>query len=116
MDDLVDLQTLDREQPSTDAIEIPPNGISLDLLQAIYRSTAQPLSVRIRCAVAALPHEVPKLAVNYDASSQQDFATLLDQRIKRLQEMKLIENRPIESKVESKAPLPRVADKRFRRI
>jgi hypothetical protein len=35
----------------------------------------------------ALPHEVPKLAVSYEAN-EQDFATLLDQRIKRSQEGK----------------------------
>src|SRR6516165_12639822 len=117
MDDLVDLQTLDREQPSTDAIEIPPNGISLDLLQAIYRSTAQPLSVRIRCAVAALPHEAPKLIAQAQIS-EGDFATLLEQRIKRFNEAKLIEAKPqaIEHKVESRPPMPRVADKPFRRI
>ena len=74
-------------------IEIPPDAISLDLLQAVYRNPDQPLAVRIRCAVAALPHEVPKLAVSYEAN-EQDFATLLEARIKRLQEMKLIESKP----------------------
>ena len=94
-------------------IEIPPNGISLDLLQAIYRSTAQPLSVRIRCAVAALPHEAPKLIAQAQIS-EGDFATLLEQRIKRFNEAKMIEHKP--QVIESKPPIPRVADKRFRRI
>jgi hypothetical protein len=84
---------LEERAQRSEEIEIPADGISLDLLQAIYRNSSQPLSVRIRCAIAALPHEVPKLAVSYDAS-EQDFATLLDQRIKRFQEAKLIDAKP----------------------
>jgi hypothetical protein len=100
-----------------DEIDIPPDAISLDLLQAIYRNPDQPLSVRIRCAVAALPHEAPKRSAQAQIS-EGDFATLLEQRIKRFNEAKLIEAKPqaIESKVESRPPMPRVADKPFRRI
>ena len=43
-----------------------------------------PLSTRIRCAIAALPFESPKLAVTAMVS-EQDFATLLDQRLKRME-------------------------------
>jgi hypothetical protein len=100
-----------------DEIDISPDAISLDLLQAIYRNPDQPLSVRIRCAVAALSHEAPKLIAQAQIS-EGDFATLLEQRIKRFNEAKVIEAKPqaIEHKVESRPPMPRVADKRFRRI
>jgi hypothetical protein len=107
------MRSLLEDELKQDEIEIPPNGISLDLLQAIYRSTAQPLSVRIRCAVAALPHEAPKLIAQAQIS-EGDFATLLEQRIKRFNEAKMIEHKP--QVIESKPPIPRVADKRFRRI
>src|SRR5262245_42363017 len=71
-------------------IEIPANAISLDLLQAIYRSNDLPLHTRMRAAMACLPHEVPKLAVTAQVTDG-DFATLLDRRLKRLEEMRLIE-------------------------
>ena len=35
---------------------------SLKLLQAIYKDKKQPLNVRVRCAIEALPFEVPKLS------------------------------------------------------
>ena len=96
-----------------EGIEIGPDEMSLDLLQAVYRNPDQPLSVRIRCAVAALPHEAPKLIAQAQIS-EGDFATLLEQRIKRFNEAKMIEHKP--QVIESKPPIPRVADKRFRRI
>jgi hypothetical protein len=51
------------------------------------------LQVRIRAAGLALPQEVPKLAVTYQAT-EQDFATLLDRRLQQIAEMKLIEAKP----------------------
>jgi hypothetical protein len=96
-------------------IEIPPNGISLDLLRAIYRSKDIPLSVRMRAAGMALPHEVPRLMVSAQVS-ENDFATLLDQRIKRYEEMRMVEQqRPaIETKSPPATP-PAIADRRFLR-
>ena len=64
------------------AIEVAPDGTSLDLLRAIYRRADLPLSTRIRAATAALPHEHPKLAVTAMVTSD-DFAIQLDKAIKR---------------------------------
>jgi hypothetical protein len=78
------------EEKKQEEIEIPADGISLDLLRAVYRSNQLPLPTRLRAAIAALPHEVPRLAVTAQITDN-DIATLLDQRIKRFQEMKLLE-------------------------
>src|SRR5215467_13078731 len=107
-------------------IEIPLNAISLDLLQAVYRCNELPLHTRMRAAMATLPHEVPRLAVTAQVSDQ-DFATLLDQRIARYENMKLLDAKPaIEAtrveppeptskphvEVETKPPLARTPDRR----
>ena len=73
----------------------------------------------MRAAIAALPFESPKLAVTA-VVSEQDFATVLDRRLKRIEEIKLIEAKPTIDDVESK-PVdvrlpPAVPDRRFRRI
>ena len=65
-------------------IEIPPNGTSLDLLQAVYRRTDLPLTTRMRAAGLALPHEHPKLAVQA-LITEQDIAAVLDKRIAHYQ-------------------------------
>jgi len=71
------------EDKKQQEIEIPADGISLDLLKAVYRNNQLPLTTRMRAAIAALPFEVPKLAVTA-VVSEQDFATLLDRRLKRI--------------------------------
>jgi hypothetical protein len=55
---------LDRIEAQQVRLDFPPNGQSIDLLRAVYRNPSIPLPVRIRCAVAALPHEVPRLQVS----------------------------------------------------
>ena len=107
-----------------DPLEIPADGISLDLLRAVYRNPSLALPIRMRAAIAALPHEVPKLAVTYQAS-EHDWAAPLDRRIAHFQEMEQIEARPtngekvdtpIDEKVDATLA-PRVGfDRRFRRI
>jgi hypothetical protein len=73
-------------------LDIGPNGTSLDLLQAIYRSTNLPLNTRKGAAVAALPFEYPKY-VAIAQFNEHSFAARLEQRIQR---MRLIEAHPIE--------------------
>src|SRR5215469_11751482 len=112
---------IESKKNDPEAIELAPNANSLDLLQAVYRSNDLPLHTRMRAAMAALKHEVPKLAVTAQVT-EGDFATLLDRRLKRLEEMKLIEAngaKVIDAKpqpIETKPPLARTNDRRFRRF
>jgi len=69
--------------------------------------------MRIRAMIAALPFETPKLAVTATVS-EHDFATLLDRRLKRIEEMKA---KAIEApQVEVKPALPGLSDRRYRRF
>jgi len=98
---------------------IPENAHAL--LKAVYQCPEVPLSVRMRAAMVCLPFETPKLAVTAQIT-EQDFATLLDRRLKRIEEMKLIEAngaKIIEAQpqpVETKPVLARTNDRRFRRF
>jgi hypothetical protein len=99
------------------ALELPPTGMSLDLLRMVYRNSSIPLSTRIRCAIAALPHEFPRLQVTAQIQDS-DLATLLDERIKRMEQINnggMIEAKPV-PEIEMKPPKPHINDRRFRRI
>jgi hypothetical protein len=69
--------------------------------------------------MACLPFEAPKLAVTALIDNERDFATVLDRRLKRIEEMKTnaIEATPVidGEKVDVRLP-PRLPDRRFRRI
>ena len=94
---------------------------ALAFLQAVYMDEELPLLTRVRVAIACLPFETPKLAVTAQIT-EQDFATLLDRRLKRLEEMKLLEANGAKvtdtqpQPVETKPPLARTNDRRFRRF
>jgi hypothetical protein len=68
------------ERPTVEVMDdIAPyieGNTSLDLLQAIYRSADQPLHRRMRAAIAALPHEHPKLAVTAQLDGKSFAAEL----------------------------------------
>jgi hypothetical protein len=86
------------------------DGMSIDLLRAVYRSASIPLPVRLRAAIAALPHETPRLAVTA-LVNEQSFAELLDRRLKHMAQIEAINGKP-----ETQTQLPRIADRRFRRM
>jgi hypothetical protein len=65
------------------AIPLPPGATSLDLLRAIYRSPSQPLALRIKAAVAALPFEHPRLSVTVAVAPDDEFARRLELCIAR---------------------------------
>src|ERR1700730_19242279 len=97
------MRSLLEDEPRPSEIEIPPDGISLDLLRAVYRSSSIPLSVRIRAAGLAIPYETPKLMVSAQIN-ENNFAELLDRRLRRMEEAKLIEH---QADVETKPIMPR---------
>src|SRR5262249_39721536 len=67
---------------------------SLDLCRKVYRNNTLPLPTRIRAAIAALPHEVPKLGVSVNVNLGDDFASQLDRAIARTNGVKVIEHEP----------------------
>jgi hypothetical protein len=106
----------DRKQQ---AVELPPNATSLDLLRAIYRSPHAELTTRIRCAMACLQYEHPRLQMVAQIS-EQSFAEVLERRLKKLREMeqngKEIEAPKPAPDIEIRPPMPRIADRRYRRF
>jgi hypothetical protein len=99
-------------------LELPPNGTSLDLLRIVYRSTSIPLPVRLRAAISALPHEHPRLMVTAQVN-EQSFAEILEKRLKRRIAEAKSNGRIIDGpkpEIEAKPPLPRISDRRYRRM
>ena len=90
---------LEDEPPNPNGIELAPDATSLDFLQACYRNPSLPLSTRMRAATAALPHEHPKLSATAIVQDQ-DFAALLDARLRRADKLNGEGTKLIEEKVE----------------
>ena len=65
-------------QEDDDAADPSINGnTALGFLQAVYRSADQPMGRRMRAAIAAMPHESPKIAVS-SGGPNKDFAGHLE--------------------------------------
>lgn len=62
---------------------IGPAACSLEFLQAVYRDPGQPMTRRMRAAIAALPFEHPKLAVVASMHANEGFAAQLEAAIAR---------------------------------
>jgi hypothetical protein len=106
---------LDRiEARQANALQLGPEANSLDFLRAVYRNPSIPLPVRIRCAVAALPHEVPRLQVSA-LVNEQSFAEILERRLKRIQASNGNPQAQPQT-IDAPKPLPRINDRRFRRF
>jgi hypothetical protein len=73
------------------------------------------LQQQMRAAIELLPYTHPKLAVVAQVT-ENDIATLLDRRIKRMEQMKVIEAQPQTQTIDAPKPLPRLNDRRYRRI
>ena len=75
---------LSRFEDDPEVIELGPGETSLSFLQRVYRSVTQPMSRRMQAAMAALPHEHPKLgAVATVNMSGETYAAMLDRAIER---------------------------------
>lgn len=69
-------------EPEPEILEPEPAPItansSLEFLQRVYRDPYQPLGTRLRAAIAALPHETPRLAVQARFDGGPGFAARLE--------------------------------------
>src|SRR5262249_33788344 len=76
-------------------IQLSTDASSLDFLQAIYRDPNQPMQRRMRAAMAALPFELPKLAVVAQVGGSNDLADRLTRAL--IESQKVIEARRLEA-------------------
>jgi hypothetical protein len=129
---LIDLNSLPQEKPSRQSESdidqileaLPHDHTALQLGQALYRCKSLSWRERWHIGKHILQFESPKLGVIANVS-EQDFATLLDRRLKRISELEAngnppqqtINQRQIEQPtIETTKPLSRTADRRFRRM
>jgi hypothetical protein len=57
------MEAMEWEEEEGREVVLPNDATSLDFMRSVYRNPAQPMTRRMRAAVAALPFEHPKLAV-----------------------------------------------------
>ena len=89
----MDLEFFDAEPP----LAFGTNGTSLQFLQAIYRSSEQPMVRRMKAAIAALPFEHPKLSATLAVQADDSYAARLQAAIARsngVEAYRAIEHQP----------------------
>jgi len=88
-------------EEAEDQLELPNNCTALELFQVVYRNAKFPVTTRMRAARDAIPCESPKLAVTA-VISDHDYAARLDQRLRRIAEMKVINAKPMKVRLSKK--------------
>ena len=66
-----------------ESIELPPGALSLEFLQAIYRSATQPMARRMKAASIAIAYESPKLSATLAVQADDSWAAKLKNAIAR---------------------------------
>ena len=123
---LIDLNTVPQEKPRETVIG--PYTDPKEFLQQVMAAVELPLSQRMRAGIELLPYIHPRLAVTA-LVNEQSFAELFERRLKRIDQMTngngkaavevkpYVNPQPIEHRpIEAPKPLPRIADRRFRRM
>jgi hypothetical protein len=126
---LIDLNSIPQERPRESDIDqvleaLPHDHTALQLGQALYRCRSLSWRERWHIGKHILQFESPKLGVTAMVN-EQDFAALLDRRLARMAQLEAnngqrpqsqIIDHTIDQTIETPKPLPRIADRRFRRM
>jgi hypothetical protein len=96
-----------------------PDIDAYTFLRGVWNDYLQPTHVRMRAAAIGIEFERPRMAVSA-VVNDQDFASLLDERIKNMERVnneigKVIEAKPV-PQVEARPVKPHINDRRFRRM
>jgi hypothetical protein len=119
---LIDLNSIPQEKPRESDIDqvleaLPYDHTALQLGQALYRCRSLSWRERWHIGKHILQFESPKLGVTAMVN-EQDFAAILDRRLKRMAQMdqQPPSQGPQTQMIETPRPLPRLNDRRYRRI
>ena len=107
-----------------EGLEVPADANPVDFLMALFRDRTQPMTRRLRAAIECAPYVHSTFRATAIIQGG-DFASRLERAVSRSKgnAVKVIEAKPssegegskLASIVEVRAPLPRAAEKRYRR-